>query len=425
MFVLLFLLVGCLPYSLGSILGLSSITIPFLACLVLFYSLLSLSTNALTTRIVFSRIQLALLYVILLSSLLLIAVSTFNISKALFTLGGLVLMFFFINSLQSWICDQLNTKNFIKNINILNSIFVLIGILGFFNISLFGFEFGNKQILFFSEPSHYFTIYTPIFAFVFFTFILSCQTLQARVIGLFYYCLPYFSLAIFLRSATALAYLFLIFLCYFMIKYLSIKNTSSFKFSLFNVALLSIVSVATLYILNIKYFSARYSLDVSATSLSEASSNISFLSGLERGFNTLALMENFGLGYGFQQMNADIVQVNGFYTNSLLKLTDGVLVNSYDGSIMFSKLLVEHGYLGLIFSIFVVLVLYKRLKLVSKSSTPTNVFAFVSVLSLFGYTFIRGGGYISFPVLLFFLTFDITEYSFKSEIRSSTNEVTN
>ena len=425
MFVLLFLLVGCLPYSLGSILDLSSPTIPFIACLALFYALLNLSTNSLATRKGFTRIQLTLLCVILLSSLLLIAVSRFNIPKALFTSGGLVLMFFFINTLQPWICGQLNTRSFTKNINILNSIFVLIGILGIFQTSLFGFEFGNKQVVFFNEPSHYFTIYTPIFACAFLMRVLRFQSLPAKLISFASFCLPYFSLAIFLRSATAVVYLLMILLSYLLIRQLSTSTTSSNKVSFFSGSLLTFLIIASLYIFNIQYFSERYSLDVSATSLSEASSNISYLSGIERGFNALALMENFGLGYGFQQMDADISQINGFYTNSLLKLTDGILTNSYDGSIMFSKLLVEHGYLGLISSLCIVLVLYKRLKLVSISSTPTNVFAFVSALSLFGYTFIRGGGYISFPVLLFFLTFNITDYSVNSKHLSSINEVTN
>ena len=152
------------------------------------------------------------------------------------------------------------------------------------------------------------------------------------------------------------------------------------------------------------YYSSRFSTDVSYTSASQASSNISYLSGLERGFNALIDFSRFGLGFGFQQMSAELNQINGFYTNKLISLNSGILTNSYEGSFFLSKILVEFGFIGLIFSIWILFYYYRRLSCVSRNMSALGLLALSFCFSFLCYTFVRGGGYFSFPILLFLLS---------------------
>ena len=98
----------------------------------------------------------------------------------------------------------------------------------------------------------------------------------------------------------------------------------------------------------------------------------------------------------------------GSITQQLISLTNGLLLNAHDGTFMASKMCVEFGYLGLAITVFIAIVFIKSLAHSRSDHSSVSLFHLSATFSLLIYTFIRGGGYFAFPVLLALIASNLT-----------------
>ena len=93
------------------------------------------------------------------------------------------------------------------------------------------------------------------------------------------------------------------------------------------------------------YYSSRFSLYTDYSSLGEASSNISYLSGLGRAYLSLLQFPNLGLGYVFSRwpylptITSALLRNNLYHSQTVFQCSRW--------NFMASKMCVEFGYLGL------------------------------------------------------------------------------
>ena len=84
-----------------------------------------------------------------------------------------------------------------------------------------------------------------------------------------------------------------------------------------------------------------------------------------------------------------------------------VYTNLYDGSIGFSKLLVEFGIFGILFCLFIIYksFFYRHIILKYSIDNSLSIFYYSTLISILIYLFIRGGGYFGSLYFLLFLSF--------------------
>lgn len=133
---------------------------------------------------------------------------------------------------------------------------------------------------------------------------------------------------------------------------------------------------------------------------SENLSTLVFLSGYERAYETLS--SGHWLGVGFQQMG--YVGPSGKLMDTITKIMGGTELNLFDGGTLASKLIVEFGVVGIAVLLFY-LTGFIRLLLrgIPEASDPAAVFFLGIYISFACDLFVRGTGYMSIAVVLFFV----------------------
>ena len=270
------------------------------------------------------------------------------------------------------------------------SIFILLGISSLIWRVFPGLPVGNKQVVFFSEPSHYVFALTP--------FLLNSLCLSSRIkIVNFYQISCLFILSILLESVSLTVVVLFSLLAWFVMRYKSAETKlKSQEFALVILFAIFIFSVLFLISQN-QYFLVRLNFfNVDLRDVKSHSSNISLLMGYQEAF--LNLIKSHFLGVGFQQMG--ISDPTGDFAN-LIYAANGAYTNRYEGTILASKIISEFGLAGIF--LIVAYVLY-CLKIVF--ACQTNNFSSIQrfsiglVISLVPYLFVRGGGYFSGSVLI-------------------------
>ncbi|MEY0719391.1 hypothetical protein AB7307_10050 [Providencia alcalifaciens] len=259
-------------------------------------------------------------------------------------------------------------------------LFYILLIIGFSSaLLIYISDMKNKSMIFFSEPSAYALIFSPIYA----IFLYSAKRNHSLII----ICIS-IALALFIENLTLLIGIIFSTLLVKKIKLI---------YLLISILTLSIVILYNIGNDKISYFTER--LDLSNTS---NISTLVYLSGLEKAY--LDINDSLGIGVGFQKMGENTII--GSNQIALQKL-DSENLNKFDGSFISSKLISEFGILGLLFSI---LYIFSALKIFIhfKSTPPNNIYELIFKIYYIMFTiplFIRGSGYINPYVFMFFVAF--------------------
>lgn len=229
----------------------------------------------------------------------------------------------------------------------------------------------RKQMLIFSEPSHFALAFAPFFLY-------QMLTSQNRYKHLFL-CL---SLAIFLQNVTLIVVAILGII-------ISVKRYGVSQV----MGLIALGGVLASFVI---YFADVFTFFLERIVLSADSENLSvlmFLSGYERAY--LTFFDSYTLGVGFQQMG--IIGPLGELQVVIKGLTNGDTMNILDGGSLFSKLTTEFGILG----IFLILAYVANVIRVFRSRPSLSsghsreLFYLASFLSLSILIFIRSVNYFS------------------------------
>jgi hypothetical protein len=272
------------------------------------------------------NISLSIFAIILLHFLLVVLMGSFNNSIFFIALNRFILSFVLFMVIL-WSAFQfvryfssLEQSEFCKMINTIYWLFVVIA---FLSIPFHFFDWvSRKQMLIFSEPSHFSIIFSSFFLFKMFT---SKHRYKHLLICL--------SLVILLQNVTLLAIA-----CLGLI--ISVKNYNIFR-------ILGIFLLLSTFVFFTLLFSNYFSFIIERLSISSKSDNLSvliFLSGYERAY--LTLLDSYFVGVGFQQMG--IIGPLGEFQKIIMQITMDGTMNTMDGGTLFSKLVTEFGILGII-----------------------------------------------------------------------------
>ncbi len=241
-------------------------------------------------------------------------------------------------------------------------------------IRKFFFGYEDKDMILFTEPSHYAIVFNP------FLFYAAYTNSKNRYSVL--YIIAALAIALIIQNLTLLiACGMIIFLLYGRQFWLS-------------VLIISMLVVAA-FVLDVSYFLDR--LDFSGGS--RHLSTLVFLSGWERAY--LSVTTSYGFGVGFQQLG--IVGPEGDQLNILRDIIGGIALNINDGGSLGSKLIAETGLLGMILLLcyFNFAIKVVRNFLLREVKGSKNIF-FLGVYLLFSIElFVRGMGYFSLTSFLF------------------------
>ena len=265
----------------------------------------------------------------------------------------------------------ITSEQFINIINIIIYIFAAGAFFALLGYSAFGKIIERKPVLFFSEPSHFAIAISPFLL----TFMKISNSKFKNILIIFFVLF-----AIFYKSVT----LIIVFLFYnlFFKKIINIKSLTLFLF------------------LIILFLSNEYFLNRIPGRSDEATESLSYLQGIEQIYETFK--DGYYFGVGPQQMGINLPK--GEITDLMYMTTNGVYLNQFDGSIGFSKLLVEFGIIGFIFCIYLLYKVIKYRKLFAIDNINTQyIFLYSSLVSILMYLFVRGGGYLNATYLFIFV----------------------
>lgn len=259
----------------------------------------------------------------------------------------------------------------------------------------------TKELLFFSEPSHYAITILPFALYKTQTFIkLSNKLLMIMIL---------FILSVVLKNLTLL-------IGTLMVALLTIKTFKNFITVLFLTTAILITFFSFIQNIDLSYFIERVTF-VGSNNLS----TLVFLSGWENGINVLK--EGNLTGIGFQQLG--YITIDGYYRDRLAQLGFANL-NIYDGGTTGAKLIAETGVLGISLAILYLIYLYK---IIRKSFSQTQIYHrsqfFIAVFIMYSLEFfIRGIGYFSpnsflFICSLIFLFYLKPNYTFNENSSNS------
>jgi len=271
------------------------------------------------------------------------------------------------------------------------SFFAILALLTNFKIGGFFNGYNSRSIFPFGEPSHFALFFGPFVV----LFIFQLSTVFGKLLLVF--CVIFLSLL--MESATLLIYGFLALLLFL-------------RISVAGVLLVVPGLIFGVYIiLSDPYFSSRFILSLSSDNLTA----LVYLQGLTEAYN--ALMSTSGLGLGFQMLGTQPPSEVALKIQAIMgQGPDGSGLNRKDGGFVAAKLVAEFGVLGLILLAFYlklfvnVFIKLRKLVRLSHSVSPAYVFGLVFIYVTFVELFVRGVGYFSPSLFLFFVALFI--YSF-------------
>ncbi|MCK8584845.1 hypothetical protein LNQ51_08120 [Yersinia ruckeri] len=323
------------------------------------------------------------LLLILIFGLMIIIVHTFitfmlfnspsevDVQKSLLSIVALFIIF---SSLLFVITSALSIDDICFNKILTNIFYFLIanGVVISLRI-LFGYQSG-KEMLFFTEPSHYALIISIFF----------CFKLRENTKNIFFV-IPLLFISFSIENLTLVIGIFMsLCLIFFNRKILIISPL-----------FILIISLASTSFVNSEKFN-YYSQRVDISKDSKNTSTLTLLSGYEQAL--LAIEDTDGMGYGIQNMG--YLNERGEIVKTIYSLRGGNSdSNLYDGGFFLSKLVVEFGVLGLIFFILTLILLIKKF---SERDDKFIFFTSTIYISII-YFLMRGSGYFTPSSVILFL----------------------
>jgi len=280
------------------------------------------------------------------------------------------------------------------------NIFLLLGVSSLSGLTIPGLFPGTKQVVLFSEPSHYAIALTPLL------FTSLCISSRLKIFN-FIQVICLIVLCFFLESVTLAAIVLLASLAHYVMQY---KQASEriLRRNFASTIILVILGIATIYLVTQnQYFLERLNfINIDLDDTASLSSNVSLAMGYQEAY--LNLLKSHFLGLGFQQMG--ICLPTGSFANAI-HIVNGGYTNRYDGSILASKIVSEFGLAG-VFLIVAYLSYCLKIIRTSSSNNLSSVqrLSIGLIISLVPYLFVRGGGYFGGPVLISLAGLLVFEY---------------
>lgn len=241
----------------------------------------------------------------------------------------------------------------------------------------------NKAIFPFEEPSHFALFFGPFF----FIYLFQLTNIYKQI----FIVLGVGLLAISIESTTLLIYVALALLLFARVN----------AITLFLVVPVSIYGVY--YVLNDPYFLSRFILSPDSDNLTA----LVYLQGLTDAYNVL--IDTNGLGLGFQMLGSQPPSEVHYQIQAVLgQGLDGIGLNRKDGGFVAAKLVAEFGVFGLVLLAAYLVLFFKvflRLRRMIREPhgfKPAYIFAFVFIYAGFVEIFVRGVGYFSPSLFLFY-----------------------
>lgn len=379
---LAFFLMLFLPEGLVVILGASSVSTGFfIACIIS----LILIYPGLGTRISFKKdfknFYLVFILIILLNLIIAnIINSNFNLLRFLLSIFlvsiEFITAYIFAIRLLQMAPKSLNV--FLKNIGL------CLFFLAIFVLVIWVIKPPNaKEMLFFTEPSHYSVVASPFFIY----YIISSHKFKSFI----------FSISLLIIAS--------------LIENFTLVLPIAIAIFILDVKIFSILALFAMLLLPIlgpsftEYVTQRY-LGV----VDGESSNISSLVYLQGWDYVFASVKRFyGLGIGFQQLGEIRIESDA---QDILEYM-GYPLNQNDGAFLFSKFFVEFGWVALIFVVVIlkqILILAKRVSKYRKSNNIIRIFISTTYLSFIIPLFIRNSSYFNAAIFIFIMAFFISGF---------------
>lgn len=252
----------------------------------------------------------------------------------------------------------------------------------------------NKNMIIFSEPSHFALVYLP--------FLLYRVYLTEKIKRVINILLGLF-LAFGIGNLTLL-----VGVCSIMILAYWKK-----KVMIFTIILMAVLMIKFGVIENIAYFRDRLEIDSNTMNLS----TLVWLSGWERAY--LAFTGTYGVGIGLQQMG--IIGDLGIYMDQIYAILNGNYLNMMDGGSTGSKIICELGILGIVFVLVYVIYFIKTIIKIIRNRVNSNkeIYCLSIFFMMFVQLFVRGVGYFEPYTFMFFAAVYWLVY------KNNTNKVNN
>ncbi|EDV0337522.1 hypothetical protein ZB38_004914, partial [Salmonella enterica subsp. diarizonae] len=284
---------------------------------------------------------------------------TKNITSLLFLFYILLACYF-----SSVAIDNITHQEFDRIVSKLFKLLIALGVLS--SLFILSSSSTSKEMLFFTEPSHYALIVT----------IFYCYKISQKKLNLLYG-IPLLFTALIVQNLTLIIGIVVA----IAINYMRVKSMFIIMICVSSSCMLI---AGILPIDKLSYYSQR--LDISQES--KNTSTLTLLSGYEQAY--LALRDSYGLGYGLQNMG--YANERGEFVSIIGRLRGGNTdSNLYDGGLFISKLIVEFGILGGIFFLYTLFLGVMRFKCNDKK---IKFFSIVLIMSII-YFLLRGSGYFT------------------------------
>ena len=248
---------------------------------------------------------------------------------------------------------------------------------GMFLTGVLGINSAGKEVVFYSEPSHYSLNFLPC---VLFMVVISKP--RMKIVWLLSSCL----LALLLENLTLVVGLCLIYLFTLPLKRLVL-------------VVMALILILPLFAIEFDYYTSRLDL----TNTDKNLSTLVYLQGWEHAY--INFIDTHGLGVGFQQFG--VIGRHGSISETITKII-GRDMNLLDGGSMGAKFIGEFGFIGVILLIVYLVNFVKSAKLlrkISMSGAMTIDYCQIFLLSCFVMyfvdIFVRGISYFSSSGLLF------------------------
>ena len=316
-----------------------------------------------------------------------------DLARSLYSL--IIFSIFILSSyLIVFIFDAINNSKIERT---LNYVFLLLSLIPVFAFFEFNWTHDNKDILLFSEPSHFALIYIPLLFYMLVTVDYKYKLFLIAYTLLFLSIWP--NLTFFIGVCIGLVFLIPIRYFYIAIFFVLmpigtflIKFNCSFKATCMNYYNYYIEFLPS-------YYLDRIFLSFDSMNLS----SIVFLVGWEKAY--LNFKYTYGWGIGFQQFG--VINFEGFLENIYLdRFSLQEPLNKLDGASLAPKLIGELGFIGLIIVAVFSLFFVSTIRSLSISSlakgrkNSKNIFFQSIFAASFLDIFIRGTGYFNPPILL-------------------------
>ncbi|MEY0973992.1 hypothetical protein [Providencia huaxiensis] len=358
----IFLIMSIFPSLVYVLAGVGSLGVGYLISISITFLILILFCGKFYyINVVLSIIILTLIFIFSVDSFL---IEPGKMSGSVLSLSLIMLS---ANMMAIYLCDM-------TDIEIDNAIFItIITLLGFgifgviFKLNFLGYEYFPKSIFIFYEPSHYAITIGPIFV--------SSLLILKKYRLFISFSLLFISLSS--QNLTMLIY-------WALGTWVAIENTK--------IKAAFLISVTVILIFIYSYSSSSLDYYTERINISQDSNNLSMLVYLQ-GWDEMkkSFFDSYGFGLGFQQAGSN---TPGVIAEKIYEISN-IYKNRQDAGFLSAKIIIEFGFLGIIFTLLFLKMFISSVKSAKNSGNNADKLICGIIISLFVEIFFRGQGYFT------------------------------